>query len=114
MILLFYLTEERVKLNWKNGAVIEDGTLRDLDANAPSVAAAPSCQIAFLADDYTENDAASKIRRESLRGDEDVLNVPVYASAQRDILICSLPVGCPREERGNWLRRGVAFHLKLT
>lgn len=97
------------------GALIEDGNLKDVDANAASVATAPNCQIAFLPENYT----GDKVRNKTVDGRsgssdaEDILNVPVYANSQRDVLICSLPVGCPREEHSNWLRRGVAFHLKL-
>ncbi|XP_029051229.2 cytoplasmic dynein 2 heavy chain 1 [Osmia bicornis bicornis] len=91
-----------------SGALIENGTLKDLDANAASVAAAPSCQIAFLPEDYSENNTYLENYNS-----EDTLNVPVYANSQREMLICSLPVECPREEHDNWLRRGVGFHLKL-
>lgn len=94
-----------------SGAVIEDGTLKDLDANAASIALAPTCQIAFLPENCTED----KARDYHLGNDvKDIVNIPVYANSQRDALICSLPVGCLREEHDNWLRRGVAFHLKLT
>lgn len=96
------------------GALIENGNLVDLDANAASVAAAPSCQIAFLTDDYTENSSASVMGDYLRNNDSDMLNIPVYANAQRDMLICSLPVKCPKEEQDDWLCRGVAFHLKLT
>ncbi|XP_050496495.1 cytoplasmic dynein 2 heavy chain 1 [Bombus huntii] len=98
-----------------SGALIEDGNLKDVDANAASVATAPSCQIAFLPENYTGDKARNKTvgGRSGSSDVEDILNVPIYANSQRDVLISSLPVGCPREEHGNWLRRGVAFHLKL-
>ncbi|XP_053976723.1 cytoplasmic dynein 2 heavy chain 1-like [Hylaeus volcanicus] len=98
-----------------SGGLIENGTLVDLDADAPSVAAAPTCQIAFLPENCTEESLANKAMGDSLRSDDtDMLNIPVYANSQRDVLISSLPVRCPREEQDDWLRRGVAFHLKLT
>ncbi|XP_076387639.1 dynein cytoplasmic heavy chain beethoven [Megachile rotundata] len=98
-----------------SGALIEEGVLRDLDANTASVIAAPSCQIAFLPEDYSEENASYKAMGDRLGnyGAENTLNIPVYANSQREMLICSLPVGCPKEEHDNWLRRGVAFHLKL-
>ncbi|CAK9809936.1 Cytoplasmic dynein 2 heavy chain 1 [Anthophora quadrimaculata] len=97
-----------------SGGLIEDGRLTDLNANAAAVAAAPSCQIAFLPEDYTENSGVSEAMGDCLKGNdsEGVLNIPVYANSQRDVLICSLPVECLREEHDNWLRRGVAFYLK--
>ncbi|XP_078052127.1 dynein cytoplasmic heavy chain beethoven [Augochlora pura] len=98
-----------------SGAVIQDGVLKDLDANAASVAAAPSCQIAFLPENYADDKMGTNVMGDYLRNhEEDVLNIPVYASSQRDILICSLPIRCPKEDQDNWLRRGVAFHLKPT
>lgn len=98
------------------GALIENGTLRDVDANAASVAAAPSCQIAFLPDEDTEDNLTRNLLGDSLRSNdsEDTLNIPVYSSPRRDVLICSLPVGCSKQDHGDWLRRGVAFHLKST
>ncbi|XP_076646917.1 dynein cytoplasmic heavy chain beethoven [Halictus rubicundus] len=98
-----------------SGAVIQNGVLKDLDANAASVAAAPSCQIAFLPENYVDDSTATNVMGDYLRNSkEDTLNVPVYASSQRDMLICSLPIRCPKEDQDDWLRRGVAFHLKLT
>ncbi|XP_017764042.1 PREDICTED: cytoplasmic dynein 2 heavy chain 1 [Eufriesea mexicana] len=99
-----------------SGALIEGGILTDLDANAASVVTAPSCQIAYLPEDYTEDMVLDKTTKDCLGGNDskDILNIPVYATSQRDVLICSLPVGCPRDEHDNWLRRGIAFHLKVT
>ncbi|XP_076621618.1 dynein cytoplasmic heavy chain beethoven [Colletes latitarsis] len=99
-----------------SGALIENGTLVDLDANAASVAAAPSCQIAFLPENCTRDSSDNKVMGDYLRSNDsdDTLSIPVYANSQREILICSLPVKCHREEHDDWLRRGVAFHLKLT
>lgn len=97
-----------------SGAVIEDGTLKDLDANAAAIATAPTCQIAFLPENCSEDKARDKIDYDLGNGVKDIVNIPVYANSQRDALICSLPVGCLTEEHDNWLRRGVAFHLKLT
>ncbi|XP_043507557.1 cytoplasmic dynein 2 heavy chain 1 [Frieseomelitta varia] len=98
-----------------SGALIEDGVLKDLDANAASVATAPSCQIAFLPESYNDDQGRNKTLNDCLenRNPDDTLNVPVYANSQRDALICSLPVGCRREDHDDWLRRGIAFHLKL-
>ncbi|XP_017891098.1 cytoplasmic dynein 2 heavy chain 1 isoform X2 [Ceratina calcarata] len=97
-----------------SGGSIEHGALKDLDPDAASVAAAPSCQIAFLTDDRAAMGKTMGDHETMENGDsEDVLDVPVYANSQRDVFICTLPVGCPREERDDWLRRGVAFHLKL-
>ncbi|XP_031838829.2 dynein cytoplasmic heavy chain beethoven isoform X1 [Nomia melanderi] len=93
-----------------SGALIEDGALKDLDANAASVAAAPNCQIAFLPENYTDDNLGEYLGNAR----EDILNIPVYASSQRDMLICSLPIKCPKEDQDNWLRRGVALYLKLT
>ncbi|XP_076748967.1 dynein cytoplasmic heavy chain beethoven [Xylocopa sonorina] len=97
-----------------SGALIEDGMLIDLDANAASVAAAPNCQITFLPETYNENSAKSKTMGDYLGNNDsdDMLDVPVYTNPQRDTLVCSLPVRCPMDERDDWLRRGVAFHLK--
>nr|XP_033320776.1 cytoplasmic dynein 2 heavy chain 1 [Megalopta genalis] len=98
-----------------SGAVIQDGVLKDLDANAASVAAAPSCQIAFLPENYADDKVGTNVMGDYLRNfEEDILNIPVYATSQRDMLICSLPIRCPKEDQDIWLRRGVAFHLKLT
>lgn len=69
--------------------------------------AAPACQIAYLPEDTN----LDEISREENLESEEVLDVPVYIDAQRSVLICSLPVGCPRDERDVWLRRGIAFHL---
>ncbi|KZC10148.1 Cytoplasmic dynein 2 heavy chain 1 [Dufourea novaeangliae] len=118
-------TENRRNNDWKiflvieglliSGALIEDGNLKDLDANAASVAAAPSCQIAFLPETYTEESAAANVMGDYVRNSEDdILSIPVYANSQRDMLICSLPIRCRKEDQDDWLRRGVAFYLKPT
>lgn len=95
------------------GASIEEGVLRDLDANSPAVAVAPTCQVAFVPDEYSEDKSADG----NLNTLEDTrpknhLDIPVYASVQRETLICSLPIACPREEHHAWLRRGVILYLR--
>lgn len=87
--------------------------LRDLDANSPAVAVAPTCQVAFMPDEYSQDQSDD----DNLNALEDTyrkdhLNIPVYASVQRETLICSLPIACPREERDTWLRRGVILYLR--
>ncbi|XP_032668403.1 cytoplasmic dynein 2 heavy chain 1 [Odontomachus brunneus] len=116
-------TENRANRDWKvslslegllvSGASIEEGALRDLDANSPAVAVAPTCQVAFMPDEYSEDKSGD----DNFNAHEDMhpkdhLSIPVYASVQRETLICSLPITCPREERDAWLRRGVILYLR--
>lgn len=87
--------------------------MKDLDANAPAVAVAPTCQVAFTTEEESSGDGAdddSSVLEDTHR--KDCLSVPVYASVQREALICSLPIACPREEHDAWLRRGVILYLR--
>ncbi|EFN76217.1 Cytoplasmic dynein 2 heavy chain 1 [Harpegnathos saltator] len=115
--------ENRANRDWKvslsleglliSGASIEEGVLRDLDANSPAVAVAPTCQVAFVPDEYSEDksgDDNPHALEDTHRKDD--LSIPVYTSVQRETLICSLPIACPREERDAWLRRGVILYLR--
>lgn len=72
------------------------------------VIAIPGCQIAYLP---KENDENLEISEDLKLEDDEFLDVPVYSDSQRNFLIFSLPVGCPRDERDLWLRRGIFFHL---
>ncbi|XP_020293197.1 cytoplasmic dynein 2 heavy chain 1 [Pseudomyrmex gracilis] len=116
--------ENRTKKEWKisiqleglliSGASIEDGVLKDLDADSAAVALAPTCQVAFVPEEYSSEDKSGGDNLNSLEDTyrQDYLNIPVYTSVQREMLICSLPVTCLREERATWLRRGVILYLK--
>lgn len=95
------------------GASINGGVLKDLDINSPAVSIAPICQVAYtpevcMKDESTDDglDALEDVYH------EDYLDIPVYTSVQRESLICSLPIACPREERDAWLRRGVILYLR--
>ncbi|KAL6266424.1 hypothetical protein P5V15_003274 [Pogonomyrmex californicus] len=116
-------TENRPNKEWKvslqleglliSGAAIEKGVLKDLDVNSAAVAVAPTCQVAFMPEEYLGN----KSDGDNLNALEDTyrqdyLNIPVYTSVQREALICSLPITCPREECDAWLRRGVILYLR--
>ena len=95
------------------GDSIEEGVLRDLDVNSAAVAVAPTCQVAFMPEEYSDgksNDDNLYALEDAYR--QDYLNIPVYTSAQRESLICSLPITCPREECDAWLRRGVILYLR--
>lgn len=85
--------------------------LRDLDANSPAVAVAPTCQVAFMPDECSEDKSGDDNFNEDTHP-KNHLSIPVYASVQRETLICSLPITCPREERDAWLRRGVILYLR--
>lgn len=93
-----------------SGGLIDDGVLKDLDANAAPVTVAPTCQIAFLPE---ENIAVGSevIVRSVLEKNQQEFNIPVYANAKREGLICSLPVKCEKQMLDIWKRRGVMLHL---
>ncbi|KAF7378965.1 hypothetical protein HZH66_015199 [Vespula vulgaris] len=98
-----------------SGALIKEGSLIDVDANDAPIAAAPICQIAFLPERYSfDKDKEKKTSHSYYEKEEhkDRLGVPVYSDSQRTSFVCSLPVGCPRENRNVWLRRSVALYLK--
>ncbi|XP_029665147.1 cytoplasmic dynein 2 heavy chain 1 [Formica exsecta] len=116
-------TENRTNKEWKvslqleglliSGALIEKGILKDLDVNSAAVAVAPTCQVAFMPKEYSEDksdDDNFNILEDKSR--QDYLNIPVYTSIQREALICSLPVTCLREDRDVWFRRGVILYLR--
>ncbi|KAL0104886.1 hypothetical protein PUN28_016497 [Cardiocondyla obscurior] len=113
-------TENRTNKEWQislqleglliSGASIEGGVLKDLDLNAAAVAIAPTCQIAYMPEEYSDNDDNLYALEDTYR--QDYLDIPVYTSAQREALICSLPITCPREECDAWLRRGVILYLR--
>ncbi|XP_051159645.1 cytoplasmic dynein 2 heavy chain 1 [Leptopilina boulardi] len=90
------------------GATIKKGFLKQVTMDDAPVIAIPGCQIAYLP---KENDENLEISEDLKLEDDEFLNVPVYSDSQRNFLICSLPVGCPRDERDLWLRRGIFFHL---
>lgn len=95
--------------------MIKEGSLIDVDANDAPIAAAPICQIAFLPERYSfDKDKEKKTSHSYYEKEEhkDRLGVPVYSDSQRTSFVCSLPVGCPRENRNVWLRRSVALYLK--
>ena len=73
----------------------------------------PGCQIAYLPLENLENLEEENSKRD-LESENNWLEVPVYADSQRNLLICSLPVGCPEDERDTWLRRGIALHLRSS
>lgn len=98
------------------GAAIKEGILKELAIDDAPVVAVPDCQIAYLPSKNLEN-----LTEENWKMDTDFesennnwLEVPVYTDSQRNLLICSLPVGCPEDERDIWLRRGIAFHLRSS
>lgn len=72
--------------------------------------AAPACRIIYIPLENNENEEARQSQDLEFE-DEEFLDVPVYVDSQRNVLICSLPVGCLKDERDVWLRRGIAFHL---
>ncbi|XP_023289902.1 cytoplasmic dynein 2 heavy chain 1 [Orussus abietinus] len=88
-----------------SGALIENRSLKDLEAGAAPVAAAPPCRAAFLLEEVAGENSATGGKAPS-----EVLQVPVYVDSKRTSVICSLPVGCPGSRRDVWLRRGVALH----
>ncbi|XP_015119188.1 cytoplasmic dynein 2 heavy chain 1 [Diachasma alloeum] len=90
-----------------SGAVIREGFLRELDSNAPPIVAAPCCQLSYVPGETDGDDTI--YNRHSLK--HQMLEIPVYCDSERNELICSLPVGCPSEDRDEWLRRGVTIHL---
>lgn len=96
------------------GASIEGGALRDLDVDSAAVAVAPTCQVAFLPEEYpadkSGDDGYGVLEEDA--GRQNYLSIPVYTSAQREALICSLPITCMKEERDAWLRRGVILYLR--
>lgn len=93
------------------GASIENGALRDLDANSSAVAIAPNCQVAFVPEEYPENKSGGDVVLEDTYR-QNYLSIPIYTSAQRQALICPLPITCVKEERDAWLRRGVVLYLR--
>lgn len=95
------------------GASIEEGVLKDLDVNSAAVAVAPTCQVAFMPEEYSDDKSGGDnlyVLEDAYR--QDYLSIPVYTSVQREALICSLPITCPREECDTWLRRGVILYLR--
>jgi len=101
------------KLYAITGALIEEGVLKDLDVNSAAVAVAPTCQVAFMPEEYSDDkssDGNLYALEDTYR--QDYLNIPVYTSVQREALICSLPITCSREECDAWLRRGVILYLR--
>lgn len=94
------------------GASIEEGVLKDLDVNSAAVAVAPTCQVAFMPEEYSDDKSDGNLYALEDTYRQDYLNIPVYTSVQREALICSLPIMCPREECDAWLRRGVILYLK--
>ncbi|XP_018402903.1 PREDICTED: cytoplasmic dynein 2 heavy chain 1 [Cyphomyrmex costatus] len=116
-------TENRVNKEWKvslqleglliSGASIEQGVLKDLDVNSAAVAVAPTCQVAFMPEEYSDDKSGDgNVYALEDTYQQDYLNIPVYTSVQREALICSLPITCPREECDAWLRRGVILYLR--
>ncbi|XP_071561821.1 cytoplasmic dynein 2 heavy chain 1 [Temnothorax nylanderi] len=116
-------TENRTNKEWQvslqleglliSGASIEEGVLKDLDANSAAVAVAPTCQVAFMPEEYSDDKSGDdnlSALEDTYR--QDYLSIPVYTSVQREALICSLPITCPREECDAWLRRGVILYLR--
>lgn len=100
-----------------SGASIREGTLKDLDANSPAIAVAPACHVAFAPEEECSangsgDDDNSAALEDDTNSRKDCLSVPVYTTVQREALICSLPIACPREERDAWLRRGVVLYLR--
>ena len=95
---------------------MKGGVLKELSTDDAPIAAAPGCQIAYLPPDDVENVNEKWTREfEDLDSEnDDWLEVPVYTDSQRDILICSLPVRCLKDERDTWLRRGIALHLRSS
>ena len=94
------------------GASIEEGVLKDLDVNSAAVAVAPTCQVAFMPEEYLDDKSGDGLYALEDTYRQDYLNIPVYTSVQREALICSLPITCPREECDAWLRRGVILYLR--
>jgi len=94
------------------GASIEEGVLKDLDVNSAAVAVAPTCQVAFMPEEYSDDKSGDGLYALEDTYRQDYLNIPVYTSVQRETLICSLPITCPREECDAWLRRGVILYLR--
>ncbi|XP_047369553.1 cytoplasmic dynein 2 heavy chain 1 isoform X1 [Vespa velutina] len=122
-----WINDRKTEQQWKvsviieglliSGALIKDGSLIDVDANDAPIAAAPICQIAFLPERYSsdkddERKTSHSYYEREKEEDKDWLGVPVYSDSQRTSFVCSLPVGCPRENQNVWLRRSVALYLK--
>ncbi|XP_011311295.1 cytoplasmic dynein 2 heavy chain 1 [Fopius arisanus] len=117
LILRAHWVHSGEKTEWKNsiiiegllisGATIREGFLHELNSTAPPIGAAPPCQLAYVSGGTDENDTV--YNKYSLK--HQVLEIPVYCDAQRNELICSLPVGCPSEDHDEWLRRGVSIHI---
>jgi len=87
--------------------------LKDLDVNSAAVAVAPTCQVAFMPEEYSEDKSGSDshgILEDAYR--QNYLNIPIYASIQREELIDSLPITCMKEECDAWSRRGVILYLR--
>ncbi|KAK0158915.1 hypothetical protein PV328_009853 [Microctonus aethiopoides] len=103
------------KLEWKTsvildglfitGALIINGKLNEVNADAAPVSNTPRCQIAYLPEEYETN-----LLNDELNDDE--IQIPVYSDSHRNNLICTLSVGCCKEDQGDWCRRGVIIHLE--
>ncbi|XP_063978818.1 cytoplasmic dynein 2 heavy chain 1 [Diachasmimorpha longicaudata] len=117
LVLRAHWVHETKKNEWENsiviegllisGATIRGGFLHELDSNSPPIVAAPRCQLSYVPGETDEDDTI--YNKHSLK--HQMLEIPVYCDSQRNELICSLPVGCPSEDRDEWLRRGVIIHL---
>lgn len=76
-----------------------------MDENAPAVAPTPRCQMAFIPEESED---------EISEAENNTIQVPVYGDSQRNEFICSLPVGCLKEDRDDWLKKSVIIYLGMN
>ncbi|XP_024946848.1 cytoplasmic dynein 2 heavy chain 1 isoform X2 [Cephus cinctus] len=92
-----------------SGAEIVAGTLKELDAEAAPVAAAPYCQLAYLPEESLND--KNELNDIHEKHSTDFIQIPVYVDSQRNILICALPVAYSGDDKDVWHRRGVLMQL---